>query len=121
VWRRAATAAAPRSPRGLYRPAAQLGHARLEATVEAEQGAAGAERRGPGRCRAGDRLRTDAAVDLEFDVEAALVDEPAGRRDLGLHRCQVALPTEAGVDRHDQQQVDEVEHVCHRVQRRGRV
>jgi pimeloyl-ACP methyl ester carboxylesterase len=41
--------------------------------------------------------------------------------DLGLHRRDVLLAAEAGVDGHDQHHVDQVEHVLHRRDRSGRV
>ena len=53
----------------------------------------------------------DAAVDLDVDVEATVDDELAQLGDLGLHGGDVGLAAEAGVDRHDQDHVDQVEHV----------
>jgi len=49
----------------------------------------------------------------------AVVDHRAGRCDLGLHRGQVCLAAEAGVDGHDQQQVDQVQRVLDEAQPGG--
>ena len=66
----------------------------------------------PAADRAGHGARCDATVDLDVDVVAARVDHAAHLGDLRLHRGDVLLPAEAGVDGHHQHQVDEVEHVA---------
>ena len=77
----------------------------------------------PAARRAGDRVGGDAAVDLDVDDvgQAGGLDHPADLGDLRLHRGDVALAAEPGVDGHHQHEVDEVEHVGHGARRRGRV
>ena len=65
-----------------------------------------------GRYRASDRFRADAAVDLDVDIGTARsVEHRTHFSDLGFHGFDVFLPAEAGVHRHHQYKVDEVEHV----------
>src|SRR5581483_9623516 len=64
---------------------------------------------------AGDGVGIESAVDLDIDVEAATVDHGAHLGDLRLHRGDVALAAEAGVDGHHEHEVHEVEHVGHGV------
>src|SRR5690606_8023854 len=61
--------------------------------------------------RAGHGGRADPAVDLEVDVAAGDLDHRRDLGDLRLHRRQVVLAAEAGVDGHDQHQVDQVHDV----------
>ncbi len=74
----------------------------------AEDGRAGDEHVGAG----GDDLRRGlgrhAAVDLQ--VDRAVADQLAHARDLGQHGGDEALAAEAGVHRHDADEVDAVEH-----------
>ncbi len=63
----------------------------------------------------------DAAVDLDPGVQAPVLADLAQRPDLGQDFRQEALPPEAGVDRHDEDDVDEVEHVLDEGERAGRV
>jgi hypothetical protein len=87
----------------------------------AEDGAAGHEGVGAGIGHAADVVDLDAAVDLQPDVAAAGVDELARRLDLAQRRVDEALAAEAGVDAHDQDQVDLVDRPLQHVERRGRV
>ena len=67
----------------------------------------------PGRCRRRPRCRRVS--------QPGGVDHRPHLADLGLHRRDVRLTTEAGVDRHHQHHVDEVEHVRDGGGRRRRV
>ena len=87
----------------------------------AEDGAAGHESVGAGCRDALDVRHLDAAVDLEADVAAGSLDEAAGALDLAQRGVDEALAAEAGVHAHDQDQVDLVDDVLERIQRRGRV
>ena len=75
----------------------------------------------PAAAAPGDRVGADAAVDLDVDVEAALVEHAADLGDLRLHGGDVGLAAEAGVHRHHEHHVDEVEDVVDGVGGRGRV
>ena len=68
------------------------------------------------------RVGRDAAVDLDVDDvgQPGGVDHPADLGDLRLHRGEVALAAEPGVDGHHEHEVDEVEHVGDGARRRGR-
>jgi hypothetical protein len=87
----------------------------------AEDRAAGHEGVGAGVGHAADVVDLDAAVDLEPDVAPAGVDELARLLDLAQRAVDEALAAEAGVDAHDQHQVDLVDHPLQHVQRRRRV
>ena len=66
--------------------------------------------------------RRDSAVDLHIDRVgvAGVVEHPSHLGDLRLHRRDVRLAAEAGVDGHHEHQADEVEHVLDgRCGRRG--
>ena len=67
--------------------------------------------------------RPDAAVDLEVDGVGApgRLDHPADLGDLRLHRRDVRLAAETGVDGHHEHEIDEVEHVGDGARRRRRV
>ncbi len=68
-----------------------------------------------------DGLRSDTAV--HFDVDAVLqtgsCDHLSHLADLGLHRLDVLLTAEAGVDGHHQDHVDKVQHMLHGLRRGG--
>src|SRR5947207_2283991 len=59
----------------------------------------------------GDVLGLDAAVDLEPDLLAELVDALAHLGDFRQHRADELLPAEARVDRHEQHQVELLQRV----------
>src|SRR5690606_37461323 len=82
----------------------------LETFGVTEQRTAGNEHVGTGADGAGNRCRTDAAVDLDVEVVPACFAHGPQRRHLGFHRGDVRLTTEARVDRHDEDEVDVVEH-----------
>jgi hypothetical protein len=84
----------------------------LQAFGVPKEGAAGHKHVGTGAGRAGDRGGGDTTVDLELDVEAALVDEGPRLGDLGLHGGDVGLAAEPGVDRHHQDQVHQIDDVA---------
>ena len=56
--------------------------------------------------RLADGVLVDPAVDLDAQLQVAGVDVPAGRAHLVQQLRQELLPAEAGLDRHDQQQVE---------------
>src|ERR1051325_1054832 len=89
---------------------------RLAAT---EYGGAGDQHVGAG---AGDERRSlgrDAAIDLEVDRPAA--DQCAQPRDFLRRPRDEGLAAEAGIDRHHEDQVDQVDHVLDRAFRRARI
>ena len=53
----------------------------------------------------------DAAVDFDIDVMATSFDHRPDLRHLGFHRGDVWLPAEAGVDSHDQDHVEQIQHM----------
>ena len=67
----------------------------------------------PAAAAPADGVGADAAVDLDVDGvgEPGGVDHPAHLGDLRLHRGDVRLAAEAGVDGHHEHEVDEVEDV----------
>lgn len=83
---------------------------------------------GAGCRRRTDRGRSDPAVDLEIDgaCQPRIVDHRPDLADLRLHRGDVLLASKAGVDRHDEHEIDEIEHVrdgrcgCRRVESHSR-
>src|SRR4051812_41538035 len=76
----------------------------------AEDGAAGDEGVGPGIGHLANVVDLDAAIDLEPDVAATLVDDLARLLDLLQRRGNEALPTEARVHAHDENQIHLVDH-----------
>src|SRR5206468_9666106 len=68
-----------------------------------------------------DVVDLDAAVDLEPDGAAARVDAPAHVGDLAQRRGDEALPAEAGIDAHDENEVDLVDDPVEHVERRRRI
>ena len=115
LGRRAIARRASRSQRrgsdALIRPAlaAQRGD-RRRVVRRAEHGGAGDQRVGAGGDHARRRLGRDAAIHRQRDRAARGVDHPAQRRDLRQLRRQECLPAESGIDRHHQDDVDEIEH-----------
>ena len=79
--------------------------------VRAVDRRAGDEHVGAGLGAALDRLRGDAAVDLQPDVEAAAFDQLAGAADLRQHHVEERLAAEARLDGHHQQHVELAEQV----------
>ena len=79
----------------------------------AVQGAPRDEDVGPGACRAGDRRRPDPAVDFDVDLAppSGSVDHLSDLVDLRLHRRDVGLTAESGIDGHHEHQIDEIEDV----------
>src|SRR3546814_3153511 len=77
----------------------------------AEERRSGDEGIGAGPGDVGDVVGLDTAVDLEPDGLAAGLDALAHALDLAQRRGDEALPAEAGVDRHQQHQVQVLEHV----------
>jgi hypothetical protein len=71
--------------------------------------------------RGGGRVEIDAAVYFQVDLPPALVDPAAQRPDLVELRADEALPAEAGIDAHHQDQVEIVDQVIDRFDRRRRV
>ncbi len=87
----------------------------------AEHRGAGDQRVGPGRERrgaVGGAMPPSTASGIGRPVR---VDHAAQRGDLGELRGQEALAAEAGVDRHDQHDLDHVEHPLDGLRRRRRV
>ena len=70
---------------------------------------------------AADVVGLDATVDLQPDVLARGIDALTRLFDLAQCRINEALPAEAGVDAHDQDQVDVVNHPVQHVHGRCRV
>jgi len=68
-----------------------------------------------------DGAGVDASVHLDVDVEAAFDHTATDGRHLGLHRGDVVLTPEPGVDGHDQHLVDQVQDVVDRLRGSGRV
>jgi len=87
----------------------------------AEDGAAGHEGVGAGVGHAADVVGLDAAVHLQPDVLAAGVDAATCRFHLAQGAINKGLSAKAGVDAHDQDQVDLLDQPVQHVQRRGRV
>src|SRR4249919_2722252 len=87
----------------------------------AEDRAAGDEGVAAGIGRGANVVGLDAAVDLEPDVAPARLDAPAHLLDLLQRRRDEALAAEAGVDAHDEDEVDLVDHPVEDVERRRRV
>src|SRR4051794_23299174 len=83
----------------------------------AEDGGAGDQYLGPGTDRLRRGLGRDAAVDL--DADAAAGRHGADAADLLELRGEEPLAPEAGVHRHDEDEVDMVEHVLDRALGRG--
>ena len=64
----------------------------------------------------------DPAIDLDHRVEPALVAQSPQRADLRQHRRQMNFcPPKPGIDRHDQDDIAEIEHLFDLRQRRRRV
>src|SRR6185369_12151043 len=76
---------------------------------------------GPSACDLGDVVHLHAAVDFEQDVAAALDDAAARLGQLGQRLGNEPLAAEAGVNRHDENEVQLVHDVVQPVQGRGRV
>src|SRR3979411_1644237 len=87
----------------------------------AEYGAAGDEGVGTGRSDALDVLDLDAAVDLEPDIPARGVNELARALHLLQRRVNEALAAKAGIDAHDEHQIDLVENVFEHLERSCRI
>mmetsp|Transcript_10127 Transcript_10127/g.21569 ORF Transcript_10127/g.21569 Transcript_10127/m.21569 type:complete len:255 (+) Transcript_10127:71-835(+) len=86
-----------------------------------EDGGAGDEHVGARLCDLGDVGRANAAVNLERDVVAALIDKLARLAQLVERRWDELLASEARVHRHEQHNVNLVHDVLEAVERRGGV
>ncbi len=82
-----------------------------------ENGGAGDQHVGAGGDDVGGVGGGDAAVDL--DVDRAAANQRAHRGDLVELRLDEALAAEAGIDRHDQHEIDQVDDVLQRGDRRA--
>ena len=100
---------------------AQLADGVLETERIAKEGAAGHEYVGAGVDGTAHSGRADAAIDLDIEVEPACGAPRGELGDLRFHGGDVLLATEAGVDRHDEHEVDEIEHMLDRGDRCGRI
>jgi 23S rRNA (uracil1939-C5)-methyltransferase len=76
---------------------------------------------GAGRSSMRDGVGADAAINLDIDVVAAGVGHGPYLGDLGRHGRNVGLTAEAGVHRHHQHQINQVEHMGHGRRRRRRI
>ncbi len=81
-----------------------------------EQGAAGHQNVCSGSRSTRHRRWADATVDFDMHpvAQPGRVDHVAHLADLALHRRDVALASEAGIDRHHEYQIDQIEHMRHR-------
>ena len=76
------------------------------------------------RARCGDFrdvVRFHTAIDFEADVAAAGVNKATRGAQFVQRRGQKRLPAKAGIDRHDEDEVELVQHVIEVVKRRCRV
>src|SRR5688572_31143856 len=112
---------APPSTSRRVRDLAPHGRDRGGVIRSAEDRGARDERVGTGGRDAADVRDLDAAVDLQPDRPARAVDEPPHGRDLRQHGFDELLPAKAGVHRHQQHEIDFIEHVLEPVERRRRV
>jgi len=80
-----------------------------------EQPTARDEHVGASRGGAANRHIGDPAVDLELDRQPDPVYQDAGLPDLRLHRRDIALSSESGIDGHDQHEVGLGQHVFDRL------
>ena len=87
----------------------------------AENRRAGDEGVGPGFGRRRDVVDLDAAVHFEQDLASRLVDALAHCGDFLQRLRNERLAAKAGIDRHDQDQVELVHHIVQIIQRRRRV
>ena len=71
-----------------------------------EDGTASDDDVGPGFDDLASGTWLDTPVDLEVDIEAGIVNHVADLGELGRGRGNEALPTEPGIDAHDEHQVD---------------
>src|SRR5437763_1953065 len=83
----------------------------VSARAAAEDRGAGDERVGAGGNGALCRLGIDTTVDLQRNGPSARIDAGARRFDLPQLAFDEALPAEAWIDAHDEDEVDEVEQV----------
>ena len=91
----------------------------------AEDRGAGDQHIGPGGDAARRGLGGDAAIDLQRDRLAAGgdmgIDHPPQAGDLPELAAEEGLPAEAGIDRHHEDEVAEIEHILHRRYGRRRI
>src|SRR5450759_4862129 len=87
----------------------------------AEDGGAGDEGVGPGARYLGDVIRFHAAIDFEHDLAPREVYAAADFGQFDERMRDELLPAETGIDRHDQHQVEPVEHMIEIVERRSRI